>query len=75
MPGSDDVVRRSQVTPDASRIACRLAARWTGEAEPSSPAAAALGAIRRRRLGRPAVVEQQLVERHVELGRRSRTAC
>ena len=32
MPGSDSVVRRSQLTPEASRIVWRLAARWTGGA-------------------------------------------
>ena len=68
MPGSDSVVSRSQLTPDASRIECRSAARWTGGAEVIVPPVGDSGTDLCRRLGRTAIVEQQLVERDVELG-------
>ena len=69
MPGSDSVVSRSQLTPDASRIEWRSAGALDGRRRGHRPVRGGhRGGRRRRGFGRPAVVEQQLVERHVELG-------
>ena len=69
----DAVVRRSQTTPDARRIAWRVAARWTGTSGSTSSPAPPSPARRRRTPRRTTRLrsrfeEEQLVERQAELG-------